>query len=84
MREEILIDTRELPSPEPMERVVEKLGMIDASHYLKMVHRMEPVLLFSILDKNGFAYRVKKSGDAVWVYIYAKNDRETAGYIGVL
>ena len=57
MAEVIRVDTRELPAPEPMERVLNRLGEIQEGSYLEMRHRMRPELLLNILRNNGFARR---------------------------
>jgi len=72
---EIVIDTRELPSPEPMQRVIESLDKIDDETYIKMVHRMEPKMLFNILRKNGFDFKiVYKDESQVEVYIFGNKE----------
>ena len=72
---EIVVDVRELPTPEPLERVLGSLPQVAEGVFLKMVHRMEPALLFPILRQNGFEYRLKK-GEAgeVLIYIFLKKD----------
>jgi len=84
MREAIVVDVRELPSPEPLERIVKELGNIDENRYIQMVHRMEPMLLYPILNKNGFGYKKVCKDDAMHIYIYRKSDRAMAEYIGSL
>jgi len=84
MMREIMIDVRELPSPEPMEKVIARLGEVNRQTYIKMVHRMEPMLLFPILDKNGFDYIKRPSAEGVSVYIFLKNVPEMRSYVGEL
>ncbi len=79
--EEIVIDTRELPSPEPLERVLHALPKVTASSYLKMIHRMEPALLFPILHNNGYAYRMQKDADNIVIYIYLSGDVSMQTYL---
>jgi hypothetical protein len=81
---EIAIDTRELPSPEPMQKVIERLGELDETTYLMMRHRMEPTLLFPILEKNGFAYSKRSRSEEIILYIYRKNAPALQSYIGSL
>ena len=74
MMREIVIDTRELPSPEPLERVVNALAEVTTGNYIKMIHRMEPVMLFPILKNNGFDYFKKPDGESIMIYIFLKED----------
>ena len=74
MTEVIRIDTRELPAPEPMEKVLNRLGEIQEGSYLEMHHRMRPEMLLNILRNNGFDYRVREKHDEVFVYIFRSDD----------
>lgn len=84
--EEVIVDTRELESPEPMQRVIDSLGKINDKTYLKMIHRMEPRMLFGILKKNGFEFIVDfKDGSLVSVYIFKEGNNKIKEHIkGIL
>ena len=80
--QEIVVDVRDLPSPEPLEKVLAALPEIGEGRYVKMVHRMEPGLLFPILKRNDFDYRQRFGNDReVLIYIFLKNDRTTYEYV---
>lgn len=53
---EILLDTRGLPPPEPLELVLEALGTLQHHQRLRMLVDREPRPLYAILDSNGFRY----------------------------
>lgn len=84
--EEVIVDTRELESPEPMQRVIDSLHKINDKTYLKMIHRMEPRMLFGILKKNGFEFIVDfKDSSLVGVYIFKEGDNKIKEHIkGIL
>ena len=84
MMREIVIDTRELPSPEPLERVVNALAEVTTGNYIKMVHRMEPLMLFPILKNNGFEYVKKPIGEEIEVYIFLKDDAAVRTHVEAL
>lgn len=60
---EILLDTRGLPPPEPLELVLEALGALQSHQRLRMLVDREPRPLYSILDSNDFLYETKTSPD---------------------
>lgn len=52
-----IIDARNLPPPEPFERVLEALGKLQLGDKLKLIVAHEPVPLFRFLLRNNYAYR---------------------------
>jgi uncharacterized protein (DUF2249 family) len=52
-----IIDARNLPPPEPFERVLEALGELPLGDKLKLIVPHEPVPLFRFLLRNNYAYR---------------------------
>lgn len=76
------MDTRELPSPEPLERVLNTLSELKEGSYIKMIHRMEPALLFPILKNNGFDYLLRRGeGDEIRLYIFLRGDTAAREHI---
>lgn len=67
---EILLDTRELEAPEPLELVMKNLSKLDKDTYIKMLHRMEPRLLYNHLLNNNFIYDVQKVNEDFHIFIY--------------
>ena len=73
MLEKITLDTRELPAPLPLEKIVQTLPQLNNNNYIHMIHRQEPNLLFEILDKNNFAYKIVRKNDELFEIFIAIN-----------
>jgi len=67
---EIILDTRELEAPEPMTVVLNNLSKLNENTSLKMIHRIEPQMLFVHLDRNNINYKVSFKEDDVMIYIW--------------
>lgn len=79
---EIVINTKDLPSPEPMGKIMENLCEIQQGVYIKMEHRMSPKPLFPILKKNGYDFLESESEDGdVVIYIFLKEERDLKEYL---
>lgn len=76
MSKEISIDVRDLPAPEPMEKIVNALGEVEIGTYIKMIHRQRPNMLFPILKQNGFDFLVKEDGEEILIFIFSKKDKD--------
>jgi len=63
MAEPRLIDGRDLQPPEPLERALAELATLAPGEELVMLLRCEPLPLYSILERNGFAYSSKPGPD---------------------
>ncbi|NLY64046.1 MAG: DUF2249 domain-containing protein [Alcaligenaceae bacterium] len=63
MNEDIQLDARSLPPPEPMERVLELLPQIDDGKRLRLLIDREPLPLFRILESEQFEYSIRKQPD---------------------
>lgn len=74
MYKEITLDCSMLESPEPMNLVVENLHKIEENSYIKMIHRMEPMMLYTVLKQNGFKYEINQKENQVLIYIF-NNDK---------
>ncbi|WP_034295823.1 DUF2249 domain-containing protein [Herbaspirillum sp. RV1423] len=57
---EISLDVRGLAPPEPLERVLDTLAAIGAQQKLRVLIGREPIPLFVILDKNGYAHSMSR------------------------
>jgi hypothetical protein len=73
MLEKITLDTRELPAPLPLEKIVQTLPQLNNNNYIHMIHRQEPNLLFEMLDKNNFAYKAVRKNDELFEIFIAIN-----------
>lgn len=56
MENEITLDVCDLEPPEPMERVLDALAVLEKNQRLCMLIGREPRPLYGILDRNGFAH----------------------------
>lgn len=68
----ILLDTRELDHPVPLERAIEAFKKLTEGEVIHMIHRREPIPLFEIILKNGGHY-LSYEEDTVW-HIYITRD----------
>jgi len=83
MYNEIILDCRELEAPEPLNLAVSNLSKLDDNNYIKMIHRLEPMMLLTILKENNYGYEIKHTSGEVLIYIY-KNDEKKREYIKCL
>lgn len=65
----IVLDTRELDHPIPLEKAVAAFRALQKDEIIQMIHRREPLPLFEILSKNGGRYRSVQKGENLW-YIF--------------
>jgi len=76
MSEEILLDTRELEAPEPMGLVLLNLSLLNETTYIKMVHRLEPLMLYTHLTSNQFQYKTLFENGNIIIYIWSNTYQE--------
>ena len=57
MNSERILDVCGLEPPEPFERVMESLDLLQPGDRLKVLIDRRPVPLFRVLERNGYAYR---------------------------
>jgi uncharacterized protein (DUF2249 family) len=74
--QEIVLDTRELEAPEPMTVVLNSLSKLDENTSIKMIHRIEPQMLFVHLDRNNLNYKVVCKDDDFFIYMWNNNFKE--------
>ncbi len=66
----ILLDTRELDHPVPLEMAVSAFKNLSGDEVIHMIHRREPIPLFEIITKNGGRYHRVMERDDLWhIYI---------------
>ncbi len=66
----ILLDTRELDHPIPLEMAVAAFKKLSGDEVIHMIHRREPIPLFEIITKNGGRYLSAMERDDLWhIYI---------------
>lgn len=72
---ERVLDVSELAPPEPFERVVAALEALPAGHYLRVLHRREPLLLYPWLQEQGFAWRTQAGRATEFeIFIWRRTD----------
>ncbi|MDD2368416.1 MAG: DUF2249 domain-containing protein [Sulfuricurvum sp.] len=75
----ILLDTRELDHPIPLEMAVDAFKNLRNSEVIHMIHRREPTPLFEIITKNGGTYLSYEDAEYIW-HIYITRDGDLEGY----
>lgn len=68
----ILLDTRELDHPIPLEMAIDAFKKLTEGEVIHMIHRREPIPLFEIILKNGGHY-LSYEEDQIW-HIYITRD----------
>lgn len=72
--QEILLELCGMVPPEPMERVLEALDMLQPGQHIRMVIDREPVPLYRILEKNGYRYRTSMRDGFIYEILISQND----------
>lgn len=73
---EIICDVQELPAPEPMQKIMEAVADLQEGEFVRMLHRMEPYPLYSMLDDMGFNHLLYLDGEAPYeIMIYGQDDQ---------
>jgi uncharacterized protein (DUF2249 family) len=71
---EILLELCGMVPPEPMERVLEALDLLQPGQHIRMVIDREPVPLYRILEKNGYRYRTSMRDDFIYEIVISQAD----------
>ncbi len=71
---EILLELCGMVPPEPMERVLEALDLLQPGQHIRMVIDREPVPLYRILEKNGYRYRTSMRDDFIYEILISQTD----------
>jgi Fe2+ or Zn2+ uptake regulation protein len=74
--EEIILDTRELEAPEPMGLVLRNLNILNETKYIHMIHRLEPLMLYSHLEQNNLHHKVILKNEDVHIYIWSDSFKD--------
>ena len=80
MTQEIILDTRELEAPEPMTIVLDALSELDENTSIKMIHRIEPLMLYTTLTNNNLNYKVVPKDDEISIYIWDTSFKEKSKF----
>lgn len=73
----IELDVRELPPPEPMMKILEKLNEIDENTILLVHHHREPLMLYPKLEERGFQATAYKINSDYFKVIISKIGRKS-------
>ena len=74
---EIVVDTRELEPPAPMQLMLSELqSMLPGMSFIHQIHRIEPVNLYNRLKPMGIEYIATKMGDDYHIYYFFPEDKE--------
>lgn len=76
-KKEVELDVRELPPPEPMMKILEKLSEIDDETLLIVHHHREPLMLYDKLHERGFratTIKIKENYYKVFISKMNKNN----------
>lgn len=63
MKREILVDARDLPPPEPMERVLAALDRLKPDEYVRFIAPREPLPLYPLLLRMGCTHTTHMQTD---------------------
>jgi len=69
----ILLDTRELDHPVPLEMAIDAFKNLQPTQIVHMIHRREPIPLFEIILKNGGRYLSYQENENLW-HIFITRD----------
>ena len=71
------LDVSDLEPPEPLLRVLEALRRLPEGHCLRMIHRLQPRLLYGQLPELGFLADTREGeGGRCEVYLWRKGDAQ--------
>lgn len=77
MAEKLTLDVRRLPCPEPLEAVLEAVDALGPEQYLVVLHHRQPTMLFPLLEKRGFIFRLHEEAESCFrVLIWRESDRK--------
>ena len=69
-------DVQHCAPPEPMQQVIEAVQELHEGEYVRLMPRMEPYPLYSMLDDMGFTHCLVLDGEAPYeVMIYKRLDQ---------
>lgn len=70
----IVLDTRGLEHPVPLENAFSAFRELQGSQILHMIHTREPLPLFELVTKNGGIYYSYQDNEAIW-HIFMTRDK---------
>lgn len=79
MAEPIVLDVRHLAPPEPMERILLGLRLLEGDRELRVLIHREPFPLYEILAKRGFAWRTSHLPEVGYELVIARDPGAAPG-----
>ncbi len=67
------LDARELEHPEPLERAIEALKLLDENSYFYMLHRKEPIPLLALAGEHNLNFISHQTEDENWHILISPN-----------
>ena len=69
----IVLDTRDLEHPIPLEKAIKALHTLDENNYLYMLHRKNPLPLLDLAKEHQFQVLSKEDNKQIWHILIAKD-----------
>jgi len=66
MGSEHLLDVRDMELPEPLLRALPELESLLPGDYIRMLSHRDPLLLYSMLEAQGFGYKRRKDASGIY------------------
>ncbi|MDE1942764.1 MAG: DUF2249 domain-containing protein [Betaproteobacteria bacterium] len=66
MTVDLTLDVRDLEPPEPLEKVLEALCVLEPGQRIRMIHHREPHPLYPILQREGFRHDTHFTDDGIF------------------
>lgn len=77
MKEERVLDVSQLEPCEPLERILATIPNLQMGEYLRVLHRMEPYPLYSILTQQGYSWQSQPGQNVpIEIYIWRSDDTQ--------
>lgn len=73
---EIQLDVSKLPPPEPLDLSLDAVAKLDAGNYLHIFHRMDPRLLFPLLDDSGYLWEKRFGPRGFDIFVWRAGDSD--------
>lgn len=78
---EVLLDVSKLAPPEPLDLSLEAVRELQSGDYLHIFHRMDPRLLYPLLDDSGFLWEKHFGAKGFDIYVWSENDAAAAAQV---
>ena len=76
--DEVLVDARGLPPPEPLERVMDALGALHPGQTIRLLLHREPFPLYDLLAGRGYAHATHEDAEGNYVILIRSSHDPTA------